>query len=405
MNSPQALAGLRVLDFSHALAGPYCTLMLASYGASVYKVEAPGGSDMGRGWGPPFVNGQASFFLGLNRGKYGVAIDLKTPEGLRLCRDLAGKADVLVENFRPGSMERLGLGYEAMRAANPRLVYCSISGFGQTGPRRDEPAMDLIVQCTSGHVSVTGTESGEQVRGGFSVADVGAGMYAVIGILMALHVRDRTGQGQLVDVSMQDCMVAAMTSNYSSFLGSGMVPKPMGSAFPTLSPYRVFQAADRGFALAVGSEKLWSSFCKAMERTDLEHHPDYATNGARCTNRAMLEPLLEEIFRRQPAAFWIDLLGRAGVPCTLVRSFDEVVADPQSEAREMFVTVQGPYSGPYQTTGAPIKLPAMPAEAGMGAPWPGEHTAFVLQEALGLSAEAVRDLATRGVVRQYQGAE
>ena len=405
MDSPQALAGLRVLDFSHALAGPYCTLLLASYGAAVYKVEAPGGSDMGRGWGPPFVNGQASFFLGLNRGKYGVAIDLKTPDGLQLCRDLAAKTDLLVENFRPGSMERLGLGYEALRAANPGLVYCSISGFGQTGPRRDEPAMDLIVQCTSGLVSITGTESGEQVRSGFSVADVGSGMYAVIGIMMALHARERTGLGQFVDVSMQDCMVAAMTSNYSSFLGSGVVPTPMGSAFPTLSPYRVFQAADRGFALAVGSEKLWSAFCQATGKTELEQHPDYASNGARCTNRAVLEPLLEAMFRQQSAGHWIDLLGNAGVPCALVRRFDEVVADPQSEARKMFPNVEGPYSGAYKATGAPIKLPAMPAEAGMSAPWPGEHTALVLQEVLGLGAEAVRDLAARGVVRQYQEAQ
>ena len=404
MNSPQALAGLRVLDFSHALAGPYCTLLLASYGASVYKVEAPGGSDMGRGWGPPFVNGQASFFLGLNRGKYGVAIDLKTPEGLQLCRDLAGKADVLVENFRAGAMERLGLGYEALREANPRLVYCSISGFGQTGPRRDEPAMDLIVQCTSGLVSVTGTESGEQVRSGFSVGDVGSGMYAAFGIMMALHARERTGLGQFVDVSMQDCMVAAMTSNFSSYLGSGVVPKPMGTAFPTLSPYRVFQAADRGFALAVGSEKLWSAFCRAIGRTDLEAHPDYASNGARTINRAVLEPMLEEMFRQQPATYWIELLEKAGVPCTLVRRFDEVVADPQSDAREMFPTVEGPCSGAYRTTGAPIKLPAMPAQASMGAPWPGEHTAFVLREALGMSAEAVRELAARGVVRQYEAA-
>ena len=405
MNSPQALGGLRVLDFSHALAGPYCTLLLANYGASVYKVEAPGGNDMGRGWGPPFVHGQSSFFLGLNRGKYGVAIDLKQAEGLDLCRRLAARADVLVENFRPGSMERLGLGYEALRPANPRLIYCSISGYGQTGPRRDEPAMDLIVQCTSGLVSITGTEGGEQVRSGFSVADVGAGMYAVIGILMALHARERTGEGQFVDVSMQDCMVGAMTSNYSSFLGSGVVPKPMGSAFPTLSPYRVFQAADRGFALAVGSEKLWSAFCRAMGRTDLEAHPDYATNGVRCANHATLEPMLDAMFSRQPAQYWIDLLGNAGVPCTVVRTFDEVVADPQSEARDIFPTVSGPHSGPYRATGSPIKLPAMPSQPGMGAPWPGEHTEFVLMEALGMSRDQVAALSGRGIVRQYEGTQ
>jgi formyl-CoA transferase/CoA:oxalate CoA-transferase len=403
MDSLQALAGLRVLDFSHALAGPYCTLMLANYGASVYKVEAPGGNDMGRGWGPPFTNGQSSFFLALNRGKFGVAIDLKQPEGLDLCRQLASRADILVENFRPGSMERLGLGYEALRPENPRLIYCSISGYGQTGPRRNDPAMDLIVQCTSGLVSITGTESGEQVRSGFSVGDVGAGMFAVIGILMALHARERTGEGQFVDVSMQDCMVAAMTSNYASFLGSGVAPKPMGSAFPTLSPYKVFQAADRGFALAVGSEKLWSAFCRATGRTDLENHPDYANNGDRCRNRAVLEPLLDAMFGQQPATHWIELLSHAGVPCTVVRTFDEVAADAQSEAREMFQTVDGTHIGHYRTTGLPVKLPSMPSQPRMGAPLPGEHSEFVLQEALGMDAETVRELAGRGIVQQHRG--
>jgi crotonobetainyl-CoA:carnitine CoA-transferase CaiB-like acyl-CoA transferase len=199
-------------------------------------------------------------------------------------------------------------------------------------------------------------------------------------------------------------MIGAMTSNYSSFLGSGLVPKPMGSAFPTLAPYRVFQASDRGFALAVGSEKLWSAFCRATGRTDLETHPDYATNGVRCTNRETLEPMLEAMFRAQPAQYWIDLMGAAGVPCAVVRTFDEVAQDPQSEARQMFPSVSGPYSGEYRTTGYPIKLPSMPPVAKMGAPWPGEHTGFVLQEALGLDRDAIRSLAERGVVRQYEAA-
>src|SRR5499427_2156391 len=228
MNRSAALDGIRVLDFSHALAGPYCTLLLADYGAEIYKLEAESG-DMGRGWGPPFAGGISSFFLGLNRGKEGISIDLKRPEGLDLCLRMVDTADVLVENFRPGSMERLGLGYKAMHQRNPHLVYCSISGYGQDGPSRDEAAMDLVVQGSSGLLSITGTEQGESVRCGYGVTDVTAGLFATIGILLALRARDITGEGQYVDVSMLDSMISTMSSNYSSYLGSGVVPRPMGT--------------------------------------------------------------------------------------------------------------------------------------------------------------------------------
>src|SRR6516162_5698334 len=229
------LDGVRILDFSHALAGPYCTLLLADYGAEVYKLESRAG-DMGRGWGPPFAGGQASFFLGINRGKRGVSIDLKHPEGIDLCLRLLDRMDVLIENFRPGSMDRLGLGYQALAARNPRLVYCSISGYGQQGPSRDEAAMDLIVECSSGFMSITGTEYGEQVRSGYAVADINDGLFANIGILMALRAREQSGKGQYIDVSMLDGMISAMSSNYMSYLGSGKVPRPLGSGFPTVVP-------------------------------------------------------------------------------------------------------------------------------------------------------------------------
>jgi formyl-CoA transferase/CoA:oxalate CoA-transferase len=225
-NQLPALDGLKVLDFSHALAGPYCTMLFALYGATVYKVE-PAGGDMGRQWGPPFVGDEATYFVGHNRGKYGVSIDLKRPEGVDLCLRLAEKVDVLVENFRPGTMDRLGLGYADLHARNPRLVYVSISGYGQNGPARDEAAMDLIVQASSGLLSVTGSpDGGDPVRCGYSVVDVTAGMMAVIGTLMALRARERTGMGQWVDVAMYDAMISAMTSNFMNYLGSGIVPRP-----------------------------------------------------------------------------------------------------------------------------------------------------------------------------------
>src|SRR5689334_18591864 len=242
-----ALDGIRVLDFSHALAGPYCTMLLADYGAEVYKLESRAG-DMGRGWGPPFAGGVASFFLGLNRGKFGISIDLKSAEGLDICLRLIDSMDVLVENFRPGSMDRLGLGYEAVRKRNPRLVYCSISGYGQQGPSRDEAAMDLVMQSSSGLLSITGTEDGELTRCGYGVTDVTAGLFAVFGILLALRARDSTGTGQYVDVAMLDSMISTMSSNYMSYLGSGEVPAPMGTAFPTVVPYRVFHTKDGAVA-------------------------------------------------------------------------------------------------------------------------------------------------------------
>jgi len=392
-----ALHGIRVLDFSHALAGPYATLLLADFGASVYKIENRAGGDMGRGWGPPFAGAHSSFFLGLNRGKYGVSIDLKQPAGVDLCLRLVERMDVLIENFRPGTMDRLGLGYRAAAARNPRLVYCSISGYGQAGPARDEAAMDLIVECSSGFMSITGTEAGEQVRSGYAVADINAGLFAVIGILMALRAREHSGEGQYVDVSMLDGMISAMTSNYMSFLGSGNVPRPLGSGFPTVVPYRVFQAQDRSFSLAVGSEKLWSAFCGVIGRPDLEAHPAYATNPRRVENRHALEAILDGVFKERTMQEWVDLFHAAGIPCSPVRTFAEVVEHPQTALRDMFPMMEGP-AGPHRVTGTPIKMSETPGRIGATAPELGEHTGMVLSELLGLDARQLDSLAEAGVI-------
>ena len=387
-----------MLDFSHALAGPYCTLLLADYGAEVYKLESPNGGELSRGWGPPFLGGEAAFFLGLNRGKRGLAIDLKRPEGIDLCLRLVDQMDVLIENFRPGTMDRLGLGYEAIRARNPRAIYCSISGYGQDGPSRDEAAMDLIVECSSGFMSVTGTEAGEQVRAGYAVADINAGLFATIGILMAVHHRERTGAGQYVDISMLDGMISAMSSNYSTFLGSGRVPKPMGTAFPTVVPYQVFHARDRVVALAVGSEKLWGTFCGAIGHPELQAHPDYASNALRIRNRQALGETLQQIFQTQNAAHWVALLGAVGIPCCLVRTFDEVVQHPQVAVRRMFPWLEHPAAGKHRVTGSPIKLSATAGTPTTAAPLLGQHTATALQELLGFDAAQIAQLTTSGVI-------
>jgi crotonobetainyl-CoA:carnitine CoA-transferase CaiB-like acyl-CoA transferase len=396
-SAPSALDGIRVLDFSHALAGPYCTMLLSDYGAQIYKLEARTG-DMGRGWGPPFTEGMASFFLGLNRGKLGISLDLKQPEGLELCLRLIDQMDVLIENFRPGAMDKLGLGHADLQKRNPRLIYCSISGYGQQGPSRDEAAMDLVMQASSGLLSITGTEEGESVRCGYGVTDVTAGLFAVIGILLALRARDKTGKGQFVDVSMLDSMISTMSSNYMNYLGSGIVPKPMGTAFPTIVPYRVYRASDREVAIAIGSERLWAIFCSAIERPDLEKHPDYRTNALRITNRAKLEPILESVFSTRSASEWVDRLQAAGVPSSLARNFAEVEKHPQSEIRNMFPTLTHPTAGPHKVTGTPVKLSETPGHPNLPAPLLGQHTRAVLKEVFAISDARIDDLIARGIV-------
>ncbi len=391
------LTGLRVLDFSHALAGPYCSLLLAHYGASVYKVEAPDSGDIGRGWGPPFVGDTAAFFLGLNCGKRSIAIDLKNPHGLELCLQLIEKVDVVLENFRPGLLARLGLGYEQARARNPKLIYCSISGYGQNGPARDYPAMDLILQASSGLISITGTMQGDQVRCGHSVADVTAGMFALIGILMALNSRNQTGMGQFVDVSMFDSMISAMASVFANYLGAGVVPRPWGTAFSTIVPYRTFPTKDREIAIAVASDKLWTIFCETMGHPEMVDDPDYRTNALRVKNRGVLEPMLAAIFKQDTADHWSRRLNDAGVPCSPVRTIDEVVNDPQSAVRGMFPQLANVERS--LVTGLPVKLSATPGQVRSGPPGIGQHSREILKELLNLNSAKLDELESAGVIR------
>ncbi len=390
MQSP--LQNVRVLDFTHALAGPYCTLLLAGYGAAVYKLESPSG-DMGRGWGPPYTDTQASYFLGVNAGKKGICIDLKKPQGRELCLQLISQVDVLIENFRVGAMDRLGLGFQQAHERNPKLVYCSISGYGQDGPSRDQPAMDLILQAASGLISVTGVKGGETVRCGHSVADITAGMFAVIGILMALRSRDQTGVGQFVDVSMFDSMISAMASNFANYLGSGNVPGPLGTSFASIVPYRTFATGDHDIAIAVGSEKIWENFCTVIGWPDLVSHPDYATNAVRVRNRDVLEPLLSEILSKDTAENWASRFLAAGVPSSPVRTFEEVYKDPQSAVRRMFQ-----HDGSLPITGLPIKMAAAPDLPRSAAPLLGEHTREVLVDLLGYSAHQIGSLLETGII-------
>jgi crotonobetainyl-CoA:carnitine CoA-transferase CaiB-like acyl-CoA transferase len=377
--SASPLTGLTVLDFSHALAGPYCSMLMAAYGARVIKIESPDG-DIGRTWGPPFHGEDASYFVGLNSGKESVAVDLKTEEGLAACRQLAARADIVLENFRPGTMNRLGLDYASLQAVNPRLIYVSISGYGQTGPRRLEPAMDLIIQSASGLMSITGTLAGETVKTGHSIADITAGLFSLIGALMALEARHRTGRGQFVDVSMMDTVMSTMLPSFARYLASDVIPGPRGTLFDGIVPYRNYVCSDREITIAVASDKLWKGFCVAMGRTDLMDHPDYSSNPLRVKNRDVLEPILEALFRSKPAAHWVEVLSSHGIPCTVVRNLKEVVDDEQTAARNMTPVVEHAVAGPIRVLGVPVQLSETPGRITRAAPLLGADTETVMRE-------------------------
>ena len=376
-----ALHGITVLDFSHALAGPYCTMLMAAYGARIIKIEGPDG-DIGRTWGPPFSGKDSSYFVGLNSGKESVVLDLKTAEGLADCRQLAARADVLVENFRPGTMNRLGLDYASLAQANPRLIYVSISGYGQTGPRRFEPAMDLIIQSASGLMSITGTTGGETVKTGHSIADITAGMFAVIGALLALEARHRTGRGQFVDVSMMDTVMSTMLPSFARYLASGTIPGPMGTLFDGIVPYRNYRCADREITIAAASDKLWKNFCEAIGRAELIDDPLYCSNPLRVRNRDRLESILEALFESQPAARWMAVLSKHGIPCSVVRNLKEVIEDEQTAARNMTPTVEHPDAGSIKVMGVPVQLSETPGKIVKAAPVLGADTDAVLAELL-----------------------
>jgi len=370
------LTGIRVVDFSRVLAGPHCAKTLLDLGADVVKVEPPSG-DLSRKAFP--AKGEISgYYAQQNAGKRNVSINLNIPGAHELALKLCDTADIVVENFRPGTMNRLGLDYASLSAANPRLIYVSISGYGQTGPRRLEPAMDLIIQSASGLMSITGTEQGETVKTGHSIADITAGLFSLIGALLALEARHRTGRGQFVDVSMMDTVMSTMISNFARYLASGKIPRPMGTLFDGIVPYRNYMCADREITIAVASDKLWKSFCEAIGRTDLSDHPDYNSNQLRVKNRDVLEPMLEAMFRSQSAAHWGELFAKHGVPATVVRNLQEVIEDEQTSARNMTPVVQHAEAGAIRVLGVPVQLSETPGRIGSAAPLLGADTEAVL---------------------------
>jgi CoA:oxalate CoA-transferase len=390
------LAGVRVLDLSRVLAGPYTTMLLADLGAEVVKVEEPGVGDESRRIGP-FQNGVSTYFASINRGKKGLTLNLKAEAGKRLFLELARQADILVENYRPGVMQRLGLGYPTLHAANPRLVYAACSGFGHSGPYSPRGAYDMIVQGMGGVMSITGEPGRSPVRVGTSVGDIAAALFTAVGVLAALTHARATGEGQFVDVAMLDCQVAILENAIMRYLVTGEVPGPLGARHPSIAPFEAFQAADGHVILAVGTN-IWPRFCEAIGRPDLIQHPHFSTNALRAEHVDELYAILAPIVRQKRVETWVKEMEAIGVPCGPVNTVDKVVQDPQVRAREMVVAVEDPEAGRISMAGVPIKLSATPGRVQGRAPRLGEHTDEVLAEWLHLAPETVARLRAEGVV-------
>ena len=394
----KALEGIRVLDLTRALAGPFCTLMLGDNGADVIKIEIPGTGDDTRHWGPPFIQEESAYFLSINRNKRSLTLNLRDPQAKEVFLKLARDADVVVENFTPGVMERFGLGYDDVKAANPNIIYCSISGFGQGGPYSGRSAYDQIMQGMGGLMSITGEPDGEPQKVGIAVTDIGAGMWSAFAIMAAIHHRHEHGEGQYIDVSMLDAQVAWLTYQAATYFANGEPPKRLGAAHPTLVPYQAFPCQDgKLLNLAVGSERIWERFCEAIEREDLKDNPDFATNADRVRNRGALVPILQEVFNKRPVLEWVDSLNAASVPAGPINDLADVFSDPQVLSREMYQEIPHPTLGTIKQTGLPIKFSRTPGGLDRHPPLLGEHNSEILGE-LGFSEEEIAAMLEKSVI-------
>lgn len=393
-----ALDDVTVIDLSHALAGPFASTMLADFGAQVIKIEPPGRGDIARQWGPPFYGRESAYFLSLNRNKRSVEIDLTHADGRELFFRLTEGADVVLENLRVGTVDRLGIGYAPARARQPRIIYCSISGFGQDGPYRDRAALDLVVQAESGMISVTGEAGGRGVRCGISIADITAGMIAAFGITTALHSRDRTGSGQFLDVSMLEGQLSLLSGVIGTYLADRIVPRPMGTAYAALLPYQTFRTKTRDMAIGIASEKLWAAFCPLIGLPELAADPRYATNAARHAHRATLVEALQAAFDTKTYEEWEAILVPAGIPAGAINTIDRLVDHPQVVARGALVACEHPAAENLRVVGPALRMSGTPGAVRTPAPLLGEHTEAVLRDRLGLDDRELSDLRRRGVI-------
>jgi crotonobetainyl-CoA:carnitine CoA-transferase CaiB-like acyl-CoA transferase len=391
------LDGLTVVDLTRVLSGPYCTMMLGDMGARVIKVEQPGHGDDTRAWGPPFVGRESAYFLSINRNKESLTLDLKQAGARHVLESLLDRADVIVENFRPGTMDRLGFGYDTVAKRRPRIIYCSISGFGHTGPRREEPGYDAVIQAEGGLMSITGAADGPPFRLGVAIADIVSGMFAAQGVAFALLARERTGRGQHVDVGMLDATAALLTYQAGIYFATGSTPGRLGNRHPTIVPYETFAAADGEFVVAVGNDEQWRRFCAVLALPALEDER-FASNRGRVSNYETLRPLLVEKLRARTRAEWVKELKATGVPCGSVREVAEVLKDEQLTAREMVQVVEHAAAGAVSVLGIPIKLSDTPGAVRTAPPALGQHTDGILKKDLGLSDTEVEELKRTGAV-------
>ena len=393
----QPLHGIRVLDLSRVLAGPYCTMVLGDLGANVIKVEPPEGDET-RGWGPPFAGGESAYYLCVNRNKRGIVINLKTEEGQAILIDLAKQCDVLVENFRPDTLARFSMDYETLHGLNPGLIYCSITGFGQTGPLRNQPGYDLMIQAMGGIMSITGQPDGTPMKVGVAVADLFAGQNAIIAILAALQARERTGKGQYLDISLFDSQLGWLANVASNYLISGELPKRYGNAHASIVPYQSFRASDEYFVIAVGNDKQFARLCELIGKLELADNSHFTTNDARVVHREELIQILQSVFEVKSAAHWLSALEVAGIPSSPINTIDKVFSMQHVSVREMLIHMTHPMAGDLTLVASPLKMSETPVQYLLPPPLKGEHTARVLTELLGFSPLQVDELKARGVI-------
>jgi len=393
------LEGIRILDLSWVLAGPFATMVLGDLGAEVIKLERPQAGDLARGNGP-FIDGESSYFLSLNRGKKSITIDLQTPQGRQVFLKLVKKVDVIVENFVPGTMKRLGLDYEVLKKQNPGLIYAAISGFGQTGPYAQYRALDVIIQAMGGMMSITGEPGGPPLRPGVSIGDIAAGLFTTIGILSALWEREKSGQGQMLDISMLDCQLAILENAFARFFATGEVPRRIGTRHPVFTPFQAFETKDGYIVIAMvgGARNQWPLFCAVIGRLDLMDDERYQTGELRTQHYNELEPILSEVIKTKTTDEWIKELSEVGIPCGPINSIDQVASHPQVLAREMIVEVPHPKLGKVKLINSPIKLSRTPARVEKASPDLGQDTRHLLAELLDMSEDEIESLRESKVI-------
>lgn len=394
----EALEGVRIVDLSGYLAGPFCTMILADMGAEVIKVEEPSKGDGSRRWGPPFIKGESVYFMSVNRNKKSITLNLKEKVGIQILKKLVRRADVFVENYRAGTTRGLGIDYGRLARVNPKLVYCSISGYGQEGPLSDRPAYDLTAQAMGGVMDLTGYEDGPPAKVGIAIGDLAAGLFAAIGILAALRARTLSKKGQFIDISLLDSQIALLTFQAGNFLNTGEVPRRLGTAHPNIAPYQAFVAGDGSyFVIAVGNDNLWVSFCRALGLTQLVTDKRFATNPDRVTNKEELARLLTKHFSSKPAAHWLRLIEGVGVPCAPINTLKDVFSNEQTLYREMIREIQHPKAGRVKVAGPAIRMSMTNPRLSRYPPMLGEHTSELLRE-LGYSASKVREMKAAGII-------